>query len=57
VVRVNLRGEDGTEVLSLAEALGGGGHTFSAGARVRGPLDDVTDRVIGQAVTALDERM
>lgn len=49
VVRINLRGEHGTRVLALAERLGGGGHEYSAGVRVRGPLNDVVARVIGEA--------
>jgi phosphoesterase RecJ-like protein len=46
IVRINLRGEDGTPVLPIAEKIGGGGHTFSAGARVRGPLHDVIQNVL-----------
>lgn len=46
VVRINLRGEDGTPVLPIAEKIGGGGHTFSAGARVKGPFNDVIQNVL-----------
>lgn len=53
VVRVNLRGEEGTEVLPLAVALGGGGHAYSAGVRVRGAMGDVVARVLEQAVAFL----
>ncbi len=35
VVRVNLRGEGRTSVLEIAEHFGGGGHTQSAGVRIR----------------------
>jgi phosphoesterase RecJ-like protein len=49
VIRVNLRGENGTPILPLAEALGGGGHTFSAGVRIRGDLEAVVQRVLDQA--------
>lgn len=48
LVRVNLRGQRGTEVLPIATALGGGGHRFSAGVRVRATLDDALDRVLRQ---------
>ena len=49
LVRVNLRGEDGTTVLPLAEQLGGGGHRCSAGVRARGPFDQVVQRVLAAA--------
>ncbi len=47
VVRINFRGEDGTPVLPIAQEIGGGGHTFSAGARVRGEFVEVVQRVLG----------
>jgi len=49
VVRINLRGENGTSVLGVAEHFGGGGHPHSAGIRIRGPLDEVVDRVMARA--------
>lgn len=53
VIRMNFRGENGMAVLPLAQKLGGGGHTYSAGARIRGEMADVVDRVIHEAVTLL----
>lgn len=53
VIRINLRGEYGTPVLPLAQQLGGGGHTCSAGVRVRGELSAVVQRVLGQAAEML----
>lgn len=53
LVRINLRGEDGTPVLPIAERLGGGGHTFSAGVRVRDQIDQVVQRVLAEAQHAL----
>jgi phosphoesterase RecJ-like protein len=50
VVRINFRGEDGTPVLPLAQKLGGGGHTFSAGTRIRDTMNAVVDRVLQEAV-------
>lgn len=50
VIRVNFRGEGGTAVLPLAEQFGGGGHVASAGARVRGELNDVIERVVSAAL-------
>jgi phosphoesterase RecJ-like protein len=55
VVRINLRGENGTPVLPLAEILGGGGHTFSAGVRMRGDLNEVVRKVLHEANKLLDE--
>jgi bifunctional oligoribonuclease and PAP phosphatase NrnA len=49
VIRINLRGEGPTPVLPLAEKLGGGGHTHSAGARIRGTMDEVVRRVLANA--------
>lgn len=53
IVRINLRGENGTPVLSIAQKLGGGGHQFSAGVRVRGPIETVVERMLGEAVSFL----
>jgi phosphoesterase RecJ-like protein len=49
VIRINLRGENGTPVLNLAESLGGGGHLCSAGVRMRGELGEVIARVVSEA--------
>jgi len=49
VIRINFRGEEGTPVLELARKLGGGGHTFSAGVRVRGEMSAVVSRVLAEA--------
>ncbi len=53
LVRINLRGESGTPVLPIAQALGGGGHLQSAGVRVRGLMSEVVKRVLDQAITFL----
>lgn len=53
VVRINLRGENGTPVLPIAQKLGGGGHQYSAGVRVRGPIESVVERVIGETAAYL----
>jgi len=55
LVRVNLRGEDGTPVLPLAVALGGGGHTFAAGARIHGSMEHALQRVLCEADRFLSE--
>ena len=55
VIRINLRGEEGTAILTLSRSLGGGGHTFSAGARIRGEMSEVVDRVLREAAAALDD--
>ncbi|MBP7933012.1 MAG: DHH family phosphoesterase [Phycisphaerae bacterium] len=53
LVRVNLRGDESTEILPLAISLGGGGHAHSAGVRVRGAMDEVVRRVLDHAVSFL----
>src|SRR4029079_10845131 len=53
VVRINLRGENGTPVLPLAEKLGGGGHTYSAGVRIRVDMNEVVARVLSSAQAEL----
>lgn len=54
VVRINLRGENGTPVLPIAVSLGGGGHRYSAGVRMRGPFAQVVDRILVEAARLLD---
>ena len=50
VIRVNLRGEGDTSVVEIAEHFGGGGHTQSAGVRVRNKLmQQVIDEVLAVA--------
>lgn len=56
VIRINLRGEPGTPVLPLAEKLGGGGHAYSAGVRIRGAMADVVSRVLSEACEMLREQ-
>lgn len=55
VIRINLRGENGTPILPVALKLGGGGHQFSAGVRIRGPIKSVVERVLGEAAAYLAE--
>ena len=49
-VRMNFRGERGWSVLALARQFGGGGHESSAGAILDGTIDEVTGRVIPEAL-------
>jgi len=44
--RINFRGEDGFNVLALAERFGGGGHEQAAGARLRCGIQEAVDRVL-----------
>jgi nanoRNase/pAp phosphatase (c-di-AMP/oligoRNAs hydrolase) len=46
---MNFRGERGVSVLELAQQFGGGGHHASAGARLSGPLAEITGKVIPAA--------
>ena len=55
-VRVSMRSKnDKVDVCAICQKFGGGGHTLAAGARVRGTLAEVEERVLGaicEAVTA-----
>ncbi len=51
--RVNLRGEDGVNVLSLATELGGGGHAQSAGAVIDAAVPEAVERVLNRAIEHL----
>ena len=53
VVRINLRGENGTPVLAVAQKLGGGGHLYSAGVRMRDSMESVIHRVVSEATELL----
>ncbi len=50
IIRVNLRGEGNTSVIEIAEHFGGGGHTQSAGVRLRNkPMQQAIDEVLAAA--------
>lgn len=53
LVRVNLRSKGRLDVSRLAAGFGGGGHAQAAGARIRGPWESTTRRVIAAACAAL----
>jgi phosphoesterase RecJ-like protein len=53
VVRISLRSKDPVRVDELAQSLGGGGHRLAAGARLEGPLQSVTRRVVRMARESL----
>ena len=55
-IRLNLRGESGVDVLSLARQLDGGGHGEAAGAIIDGTTEEAVERVIPLAVGQLDAR-
>jgi len=48
-IRMNFRGEGGTDVLELAREFGGGGHKEAAGAVVNGTMDEVVTTVLARA--------
>jgi phosphoesterase RecJ-like protein len=52
-IRMNFRGEAGTDVLELAKSLGGGGHAGAAGAILDGPIHDVVATVLAKAAAYL----
>jgi len=55
--RINLRGEQGTSVLPLAEALGGGGHDQAAGVVLECGLEEALARVLPLAEQHLTDPM
>lgn len=46
--KLSLRSKNETEVLAVAENVGGGGHPFSAGAYLTGPYEELKERVVSQ---------
>jgi phosphoesterase RecJ-like protein len=47
-IRINFRGEQGTNVLELAKSFGGGGHATSAGTIIKGEMDAVIENVLAR---------
>jgi phosphoesterase RecJ-like protein len=46
-VRVSMRSkDDAVDVCAICQKFGGGGHTLAAGARVRGTLAEVEEKVL-----------
>jgi bifunctional oligoribonuclease and PAP phosphatase NrnA len=52
-VRVNFRSKQSLDVAALASRFGGGGHMRAAGARPKGPWDEVVPRIIAATIAAL----
>jgi phosphoesterase RecJ-like protein len=53
-VRVSMRSKDeAADVCAICKQFGGGGHTLAAGARVRGTLAEVEQRVLAAASAAV----
>ncbi len=55
-VRVSFRSWDSADVNEFAQRFGGGGHRASSGARIRGVLSEVIDRVLSEACDFLRNR-
>jgi phosphoesterase RecJ-like protein len=53
--RLSLRGSGAVDVSKIAVALGGGGHRSAAGASLRGSLAHARERVVAEALRALQE--
>jgi phosphoesterase RecJ-like protein len=54
-VRVSMRSKsDEANVCAICEKFGGGGHKLAAGARVRGTLGEVEERVIHEVCATID---
>ncbi|MDZ7272287.1 MAG: bifunctional oligoribonuclease/PAP phosphatase NrnA [candidate division KSB1 bacterium] len=52
--KISLRSKGRIPVIGIATALGGGGHTFAAGAVVPGTIDEVLEKVLGEARRAVE---
>jgi bifunctional oligoribonuclease and PAP phosphatase NrnA len=56
-VRVSMRSKDEeVDVCAICQKFGGGGHTLAAGARVRGSLAEVKEKVLEEIGEALERR-
>jgi phosphoesterase RecJ-like protein len=54
-VRVSMRSKsESADVCAIAQKFGGGGHKLAAGARVRGPLAEVQERVLKEVCDVID---
>src|SRR5437763_716825 len=54
-VRVSMRSKsEKTDVCAICQKFGGGGHTLAAGARVRGTLAEVEEKIVEQACAAIE---
>lgn len=52
-IKVGFRSRE-ADVSMLAEKLGGGGHARAAGCRLKGPFEEARDRVIKEALSAIE---
>lgn len=56
-IRINLRGEGRTTVVEIAQRFGGGGHSQSAGVRIRNrPMEEVIEMILAAAREHLGDR-
>lgn len=54
-VRVSMRSKnDAVDVCAICQSFGGGGHTLAAGARVRGTLREVEQKIMEQTCAAIE---
>jgi bifunctional oligoribonuclease and PAP phosphatase NrnA len=54
-VRVSMRSKtDAVDVCAICQKFGGGGHTLAAGARVRGTLSEVEERVLAEVCAKVE---
>ncbi|MGI9113828.1 MAG: bifunctional oligoribonuclease/PAP phosphatase NrnA [Chthoniobacterales bacterium] len=53
-VRVSMRSKDeAVDVCAICKSFGGGGHTLAAGARVKGSLEEVAQKIVEKACDAI----
>jgi phosphoesterase RecJ-like protein len=55
--KVSLRSKGSIEVLTIAEALGGGGHIFASGAFTRGNYEEFKNQVVEKMTEKLEESL
>jgi bifunctional oligoribonuclease and PAP phosphatase NrnA len=56
-IRVSMRSKDErVDVCAICQQFGGGGHTLAAGARIRGTLSEVEERVLKAVCDAVDRQ-
>lgn len=55
--KISVRSTDDVNSATICERMGGGGHRAAAGCALNGTLEEVTERVVSEAVKALEEKV
>ena len=54
--RINFRSKGNYSINKIAQYFGGGGHSFAAGAKVRGKISDVVSKVVDKTIKIMKEQ-